>query len=91
MASNRQKENTTPEVEKENETKTESAEKMVTVFIPREKGSNEASMFVSVNSRTFYVPIGVKVEVPECVANVIATSQEAAEEAYRNSQALAKD
>jgi hypothetical protein len=73
------------------EVKTESAEKMVTVFIPREKGSNEASMFVSVNSRTFYVPIGKNVEVPVCVANVIKTSQEAADEAYRNSQALAKD
>lgn len=67
------------------EVKTESAEKMVTIFIPREKGSKDASMFVSVNDRTFYVPIGVSVEVPECVANVIKTSQEAQEEIYRRS------
>ena len=102
MASNKQKANTTPEVEvqeanttpeveTEVEAKTESVEKMVTVFIPREKGSNESSMFVSVNNRTFWVPIGKNVEVPECVANVIKTAQEAADEAYRNSQALAKD
>lgn len=69
------------------EVKTESAEKMVTIFIPRDKDSKEASMFVSVNDRTFYVPIGKKVEVPECVANVINTSQEAQEEIYQRSLA----
>ena len=73
------------------EVKTESAEKMVTVFIPREKGSSDASMFVSVNSRTFCVPIGKNVEVPECVANVIKTSQEAADEIYRKNMALEKE
>ncbi len=69
------------------EVKTENAEKMVTIFIPRDKDTKEASRFVSVNDRTFYVPIGVNVEVPECVANVIRTSQEAQEEIYRRSLA----
>lgn len=67
------------------EVKTENAEKMVTIFIPRDKDSKEASRFVSVNDRTFYVPIGVNVEVPECVANAIAESQRALEEIYQKS------
>ena len=64
------------------EVKTESAEKMVTIFIPRDKNSKEGNLFVSVNDRTFSVPIGINVEVPECVANCIKTSQEAQNEIY---------
>ena len=64
------------------EVKTESAEKMVTIFIPRDKNSKEGNLFASVNDRTFSVPIGINVEVPECVANCIKTSQEAQNEIY---------
>ena len=67
------------------EVKTESAEKMVTIFIPRDKNSKEGNLFVSVNDRTFSVPIGINVEVPECVANVIKTSQEAQNDIYMRS------
>lgn len=64
------------------EVKTESAEKMVTIFIPRDKNSKEGNLFVSVNDRTFSVPIGINVEVPECVANCIKTSQEEQNKIY---------
>lgn len=55
-------------------------EKKVTIRLPRSK-ENAGPVFVSVNERTFLIQRGVPVEVPECVAEVIATSERYEEEA----------
>ena len=60
---------------------TETAEKMVTIKLPRNK-KDEDDMFVSVNERTWLIKRGVEVEVPECVAEVIRNSELMQEEAY---------
>ncbi len=66
---------------------TESTEKMVKIFIPRTR-ELEGNMFVSVNARTFSVPVGMEVEVPECVAEVIHNSQMAEDEIYRKTKTI---
>ena len=60
---------------------TETAEKMVTIKLPRNR-KDEDDMFVSVNERTWLIKRGVEVEVPECVAEVIRNSELMQEEAY---------
>lgn len=50
---------------------TSPAEKKVTIKLPRLK-ENNGPLFVSVNERTFLIQRGVPVDVPECVAEVIA-------------------
>ena len=60
---------------------TETAENMVKVKLPRERGKEEA-MFVSVNERTWLVKRGIEVEVPECVAEVIRNAELMEDEAY---------
>ena len=57
-----------------NETK-QVKEKMVKVKLPRAR-KDQPDLFVSVNNRTFLVKRGVTVEVPECVAEVIAHMEE---------------
>ena len=59
----------------------ETAEKMVTIKLPRNR-KDEDDMFVSVNERTWLIKRGVEVEVPECVAEVIRNSELMQEEAY---------
>lgn len=55
-------------------------EKRVTIRIPKSK-EKSGDVFVSVNERTFLIQRGVPVSVPECVAEVIATSERYEEEA----------
>ncbi len=55
-------------------------EKKVTIRLPRSK-DEQSDVFVSVNERTFLIKRGVPVTVPESVAEVIATSERAEEEA----------
>lgn len=55
-------------------------DKMVTIKLPRSK-ENAGPVFVSVNERTFLIQRGVPVKVPECVAEVITTSERYEEEA----------
>ena len=59
------------------ETKKETVakEKMVTVIVPR-TNKDEDDLRVWVNDRSWLIKRGVKVEVPECVAEVILRSQE---------------
>lgn len=59
------------------ETKKETVakEKMVTVIVPR-NNKEEDDLRVWVNDRSWLIKRGVKVEVPECVAEVILRSQE---------------
>lgn len=58
------------------ETKKETVakEKMVTVFIPR-INKDEDDLRVWVNDRSWLIKKGVQVEVPACVAEVLARSQ----------------
>ena len=55
-------------------------EKKVTIRLPRSK-DEQSDVVVSVNERTFLIKRGVPVTVPESVAEVIATSERAEEEA----------
>lgn len=72
---------------KETVVKTENKEKMVRIFIPRTR-ELEGNMFVSVNARTFSVPVGIEVEVPDFVAEVIRNSQKAEEEIYQKTKTI---
>ena len=72
---------------KETVAKTENKEKMVRIFIPRTR-ELEGNMFVSVNARTFSVPVGIEVEVPDFVAEVIRNSQMAEEEIYQKTKSI---
>ena len=60
--------------------KKQEEEKKVTIRLPRSK-DEQSDVFVSVNERTFLIKRGVPVTVPESVAEVIATSERAEEEA----------
>lgn len=55
-------------------------EKKVTIRLPLLK-ENNAPVFVRVNRRTWGIPRGVPVEVPECVAKVLEQSEAAQMEA----------
>ena len=48
----------------------------MTVKLFKDKGEYKEPLFVAVNGRSFTVPRGVPVEVPECVAEVLRNSQE---------------
>ena len=63
--------------------KQESAEKMVSVTIPRGRKQEENFVIVSVNGRSFKIMKGVQVEVPDYVAEVLVNSRMMAEEARR--------
>lgn len=62
------------------ETVAEEKEKTVKVRIPKTKEQQDA-VFVSVNDRTWLIPRGVEVEVPECAAAQLVHQQEMLEEA----------
>ena len=51
-------------------------EKTVTVKLFRDKGEYKDPMFVGVNMKTYTIPRGIPVEVPESVAEVLRNSQE---------------
>ena len=55
-------------------------EKTVKIRIPKEFASQD-DVFVSVNERTWLIKRGETVEVPECVAEVLANSERMREEA----------
>lgn len=57
-----------------------------TVFLERGQASEEQSLFVCVNGRTFLVPKGKTVEVPLPVYEVIENARRAREEAYRQAK-----
>ena len=66
------------------------AEETVTIKLPIERGKHEEAVFVSVNERTWLIKKGVEVEVPKCVAEVLALQEKALEEAYEFEQANIK-
>ena len=63
--------------------KQESAEKMVSVTIPRGRKQEENFVIVSVNGRSFKIMKGVQVEVPDYVREVLVNSRMMADEARR--------
>ena len=64
-------------------------EKLVTIRLPKTK-ERQDDVFVSVNERTWQIKRGVAVEVPECVAEVIANSEKAEEERWAFEEANQK-
>lgn len=64
-------------------------EKLVKIRIPRAR-DNQDDVFVGVNGRTWLIKRGVEVEVPECVAEVIRNSEEAAEASYAFNDSVKK-
>lgn len=68
---------------------TNSAEKMVKIKLPRIR-DREEDVFVSINERTWMIKRGVEVEVPQCVASVIADSEAMEEEAYAFKSGVSK-
>lgn len=81
-----EKKETATKVEAPNETP---KEKMVKIRIPRAR-KDEGDLFVSVNERTWLIKRGIEVEVPECVAKVIALSEKAEEERFDYESSLGK-
>ncbi len=80
-------------MEKTEETAVQSSawEKKREVFLPRPQGNEQKSEFVCVNGRTFQVPKGKRVKVPEPVAEVLDNMQRQQEEADKRSEELATD
>lgn len=68
----------------------EEGEKMVTIRLPLLK-ENSAPVFVGVNGRTWGIPRGKSVEVPECVVEVLRNSEQAQMEAIAYQQENEKD
>ena len=68
------------------EPKEPKAEKKVTIKLPKTK-EKTGPLFVSVNERTFLIQRGVSVSVPECVAEEIARSERAEDEALEFEEA----
>lgn len=54
-------------------------EELVKIKLPR-GSKKDGDVFVSVNERTWLIKRGVEVEVPACVAEVLAHSEEMEEE-----------
>lgn len=65
-------------------------EKLVTIRLPILK-ENNAPVFVRVNRRTWGIPRGVPVEVPECVVEVLNNAEEAQMEALAYQKANEKE
>ena len=62
---------------------------MKTIYLPRGQGNEEQSRFVAVNGRTFQVPRGKAVEVPEPVYEVLENARRQLEAAQRIEDAMA--
>lgn len=60
---------------KEKPETTAAAEKMVKIKLPLERGGSTEE-FISINERTWQVQKGVEVEVPECVAAMLADRED---------------
>lgn len=54
-------------------------EKTVKIKLPKVK--NEPVKFVSVNERTWKIQRGIEVEVPECIAKLLADNEKMEDEA----------
>jgi len=64
-------------------------EKMVEIRIPPSKNpSDNRPVYVRVNGRTWGIPVGQRVQVPECVEEVLATSEEMQMEALKYTAAM---
>lgn len=63
------------------EAKTPKEEKKVKIRIPRGR-KDEGDVYVSVNDRSWLIKRGVEVEVPECVAKVLAHQERMLDIAY---------
>jgi len=70
-----------------NETKAkvtaEATERKVLVRLPRALPGEETELFVGVNGKGYRIKKGVEVEVPEPVAEVLASSEKAKDAAFR--------
>ncbi|MBE6693386.1 MAG: hypothetical protein E7589_01290 [Ruminococcaceae bacterium] len=65
-------------------------EKMVTVRIHKERDDTQTHLFVSVGERNFMIQKGVDVEVPECVAKLLAYRDKRLAEYDRHLESLKK-
>lgn len=77
---NTKKEDTAPEVQEQKEELTEEEKlwgKMVKIRLPIIPGqAKQEALFVGCNTRTWVIPRGVEMEVPECVVEIINHSEE---------------
>lgn len=64
-------------------------EKTVKIRLPKTRELQD-DVFVSVNERTWLIKRGVEVEVPECVAEVLANAEKAEEERWAFEEANRK-
>lgn len=65
--------------------------KMVKIRLPIVPGqAKQEALFVGVNTRTWVIPRGVEMEVPECVVEVINHMEESMIEAAKYQEAMAK-
>ena len=67
---------------------TEKKEELVKIKIPRD--GNKGDVFVSVNERTWLIKRNVEVEVPACVAEVLANAEAMEAEAYDFDESVKK-
>lgn len=70
--------------------KKENDEKLVSIRLPLSKETKDA-VFVRVNERTWLIPRGVTVEVPECVVEVLNHAEDAMLESMQFQAANEKD
>ena len=65
--------------------------KMVKIRLPIIPGqAKQEALFVGCNTRTWVIPRGVEMEVPECVVEILQHSEDAQLEAMRFQEANAK-
>jgi hypothetical protein len=65
-------------------------EKKVKIKLPIIPGmAKQEALFVGCNTRTWVIPRGIEMEVPECVVEIIEHSEEAQLEAMRYQEANA--
>ena len=96
MASNKPKApevapETTPEVVADVAPEVAPKEKMIKIKIPLERGRENDDVYVSVNERTWQIKRGVEVEVPECVAEVLAHEEQQLLAAYEYQKSVASE
>lgn len=62
----------------------ETKEKLVKIRLPLIPGvQNQEALYVGCNERSWVIPRGVEMEVPECVVEIIQHSEKAMYEAYK--------
>ena len=62
--------------------------KMVKVYVPMASDQEDPNLFVGINGKSYLVPKGVDVEVPEEVAAEIERSRKAKERAAKRAKAI---